>query len=309
MKNIICVPFAYKRNKLGGVNIKDKNNSLEIYQKNFATALISAKKNNRDDTVALVTNLKKEEINNEIKSLFEKNDVKIINVEYEDFLFPNNYMWSLAFYKLCVLKFLSNQEYDNICYLDTDVYIQGNFSSIWEETQNNILLYDINHGLNIKDYQTIVKEFDSFLSTKGNLITHYGGEFYASNKDNAKIFIKECEIIYNKMIKDKFKTTKGDEFIISLAASKMRNKVKNAGAYIYRYWTGTFRLISTNYQFNRVIILHLPSEKEHGMIKIYNKYIINNILPNDKILWKILHLTKIENKILIKKFLKKILNK
>lgn len=73
------------------------------------------------------------------------------------------------------------------------------------------------------------------------------------------MFMSECQQVYAQMTKADFKTTHGDEFIISLAAVKFN--VKNAGAYIYRFWTGSFRLISTCYKYNPVTILHVPAEK------------------------------------------------
>ena len=41
-------------------------------------------------------------------------------------------------------------KYESICYMDTDVYIQGSFDAIWTECRQNIMLYDINHGLNTR---------------------------------------------------------------------------------------------------------------------------------------------------------------
>lgn len=65
------------------------------------------------------------------------------------------------------------------------------------------------------------------------------------------------------MIQKKFQTSKGDEFIISLVAAEMPEYIKNAGAYIYIFWTeAAFRLISTCYEYNKILILHLPAEKE-----------------------------------------------
>lgn len=85
------------------------------------------------------------------------------------------------------------------------------------------------------------------------------------------------------MLQKNFITTKGDEFILSLAANEMRESIKNAGAYIYRFWTGAgFRLISTCYEYNRITILHLPAEKEQGMLKIYDKYIKIGKIPVDE---------------------------
>lgn len=101
------------------------------------------------------------------------------------------------------------------------------------ELKDNILLYDINHGLNVKDYEIIVEEFNRF--GIDSYITHYGGEFFGACRNNAILFIDECKLIFEDMQKKNFVTTKGDEFILSIAAYRKREIVKNAGAYIYRF--------------------------------------------------------------------------
>lgn len=79
-----------------------------------------------------------------------------------------------------------------------------------------------------------------------------------------------AERIYEEMVRKEFKTSKGDEFILSLAANEMKEIIKNAGAYICRCWTGLdFWLVSTCYEYNKVLILHLPAEKEKGLLKLY----------------------------------------
>lgn len=93
------------------------------------------------------------------------------------------------------------------------------------------------------------------------------------------------------MIRKKFQTSKGDEFIVSLAADEMSECIKNAGAYIYRFWTGaTFRLVSTCYEYNKVLILHLPAEKEKGMLRLYSNYIRKGRVPSEQKVWKICRL-------------------
>lgn len=67
-------------------------------------------------------------------------------------------------------------KYESICYMDTDVYIQGSFDAIWTECRQNIMLYDINHGLNTRDYVLLCDEIESYCGQR-KLITHYGGEF------------------------------------------------------------------------------------------------------------------------------------
>ena len=290
-KNLICIPFAYKDGMNSGVNISG-GKKLEIYLKNASVALVSAKQFNSDCDVAFATNLKEKELPNEFLKILREWDIQVLEIPYNEFEFPGDYTWSLAFYKLCVLKRISEMKYMSVCYLDTDVYIQGNFEAIWRECEQNVMLYDINHGLNTDDYISLCDEVEEFYGNR-KLITHYGGEFLAASSSNAKEFVNVCEQVYSKMLEKDFRTTKGDEFILSVAAENMKASIKNAGAYVYRFWTGaSFRLVSTCYEYNRIIVLHLPAEKEHGMLKMYDHYIRRGIVPSDKNAWRIFRLSK-----------------
>ena len=91
----------------------------------------------------------------------------------------------------------------------------------------------------------------------------------------------------------------GDEFIIRIAADRNRNIVRNAGGYIFRYWTQNFYLTSTNYKYNAVSILHCPAEKGRGALKLFNSIEKHNCVPNNRKVWKILHLKKPEIKVRI----------
>lgn len=186
-------------------------------------------------------------------------------------------------------------DYDNYCYLDSDTFIQDSFKYIWEEVRTAILLYDFSHGLQVNDYRKFCVEISKF-SENFKYITQYGGEFFAANKDNACRYIDALEKVYKTMREKNIKTTMGDEYLVSLAASipEIKAIVKNASPYINRYWSnGRFRLISTNYEYNKVLILHLPDEKERGMKKIYSRYISKQIFPNIKKVWRICRLSKI----------------
>ena len=300
---IIFIPYADKDGANTGVNIGNGDKRVDIYLKNCCVALISAKHYNSDCDVALVTNIDVPEKYNRLLSV---NNIKIIKAPFDEFTFGDKYLWNLAFYKLCAVDYIvKNYDYKYVSYMDSDVYIQSSFNDIWEECNYSVLLYDINHGLQVKDYRIIVDEFSAFLGEK-SLITHYGGEFFAANRDNAVVFIDKCKGIYRKMIEKNFTTTKGDEFILSLAASQMKERIKNGGAYVFRFWTSAFRLVSTCYAFNPVTILHLPSEKENGMLILYDKFIRKNKIPTKKTVWRICHLKNMQFKIKIKSVLKKI---
>lgn len=289
-KKIIMIPYAYLSGANTGVNLGDKTRQIDIYMKNCCVSCISARCHNDTDTdVALVTNI---DIPAKYKDLLIDRGVKIIRQDFDMFNFGGSYTWALAFYKLCALYHMAhNHEYRYIAYLDSDVYVQNSFKDIWKECDAHILLYDINHGLQVDNYQYILSEMHAFDSGGGDFPTHYGGEFFAANQDDAKIFANSCIDIFSQMRKCDFVTTYGDEFITSLAAKRMTDRIKNAGAYVYRFWTGRFRLISTCYEYNPVVVLHVPAEKERGMIKLFDKYIWKGKYPSRRKVYRLMHLS------------------
>ena len=303
MKNLFFVPFAFDKNKKTGVNVG--KNSLSIYLKNLCVSLISAKKTTPNIDVALVSNI---EIPTEYEKLLLENDILIFIEPFDSFVFPDDYLWSLAFYKLCALeKMVAKYDYDNYIYTDADVFVQKSLDKVFLELEDNILLYDINHGLFVKDYEIIIDEFKEF--GIDSYITHYGGEFFGASRTNAMMFIRQCKLVFDEMHQKNFSTTKGDEFITSIVAYKMKQHIKNAGAYIYRFWTGSFYLVSTCYKYNEITILHLPAEKQNGMLKLYDYFLKNQAFPSKEKIHKICHLKHKPIIIVIKLAIKNILRK
>ena len=229
------IPYAHKKAYKTGANLRSSNR-LEVYLKNCCVACMSAKQNAcQQADVVLVTNI---DVPNPYKAILEGNEIKIIKADFDDFNFGGNYMWALAFYKLCALKHvLIETNYGYYAYLDSDVYVQSDFENIWKECDSHIMMYDICHSLQVENYRHFLAEIKSFRGGEDCCITHCGGEFFAAKKEDAVMFMSECQQVYAQMTKADFKTTHGDEFIISLAAVKFN--VKNAGAYIYRFWTGS----------------------------------------------------------------------
>ena len=303
MKNLFFVPFAFAENKNTGVNIK--GDAKEVYLKNMCVSLISAKKANPDIDVALVTNIT---IPSRYEELLSENDVLIFVEPFDSFVFPDNYRWCLAFYKLCALeKMVANYDYDNYIYTDADVFVQKSLDKVFWELKDNILLYDINYGLHVKDYEIIVEEFNRF--GIDSYITQYGGEFFGASRSNAQLFVDACKQIFAEMQEKDFVTTKGDEFIISIVAYKMKNIIKNAGAYIYRFWTGTFYLISTCFKYNEVAILHFPAEKNDGMLTLFDIFLKKKSFPAKEEVHAICHLNQPSIKTKIKQIIKRLLKK
>lgn len=291
-KNLICIPYAYISDFVSGNATGNELEKIKVYLKNACVALVSAKHYNPNAIVVLATNLEEEKIDGEFTTLLRKNNIGIFYIPYDSFKFSKDYTWSLAFYKLCVLSHLCKMDFDNFCYMDADVYIQSNMDSIWEECKQHIMLYDTSHGLDIPSYVRFIDEIEKFTG-KRLYITHWGGEFVALSKENVNILCDECKKIYEEMLKTEFKSEVGDEFILSLAANNIKPIIKNAGAYIQRLSTyEQFYCISTRYKYDRLAILHLPAEKNTGMIQMYNRYIKNSIVPKDRIVWKIFGLSR-----------------
>lgn len=303
MKNLFFVPFAFDEKKMTGVNVT--SNALKVYLKNLCVSLISAKKTNPNIDVALVSNVS---IPAEYEKLLLENQVLIYTEPFDAFAFANDYPWCLAYYKLCALeKMVTKYDYDNYIYTDADVFVQKSLDKVFLELRDNILMYDINHGLYVRDYVQIMEEFNRF--GVDTYITHYGGEFFGASRENARLFAQQCKAIFDEMQSRNFVTAKGDEFISTIAAHRLRGMVKNAGAYIYRFWTGDFYLVSTCYKFNEIAILHLPAEKQDGMLKLYNYFVKHNAFPSKEKVHKICHLTHQPLKAKVRGFVKKLLGR
>ena len=286
-KKIIFCAYAYDANMSAGVNIASKEKAKSTYLENATVALVSAKKSNCNCDVAIVTNI---DIPNQYKEIYKYNDIIIYKQEFDSFSFGANYKWGLAFYKLCALKNMLNKEYDKFLLLDTDVYVQSSLDDLWEETIHNIMLYDVNHRLTNHDCNQFNLEVKSFLGEE-RALTNYGGEFIAGNLQQLAYFVDECEKIYERMMAQKFETNFGDEFIIRIVADYMRANVKNSAAYVYRFWTGSFYLVSTCYSANPVSVLHVPAEKERGMLKLFKYFYKHRIFPANRRIYRILGLS------------------
>lgn len=289
-KGLIIVPYAYGGNT--GVSIQNVDKQLEVYMKNVCVSAISAKKNAGEQAdVIVVSNITLPE---PYFSLLLSNNIAIERCPFDRFNFGEQtrtgkkVRWQLAYYKLCALAHcIDNFRYNYYCFLDTDVYIQRSFEWIWKDAQHNIMLYDVNEPSN----GYMVKEMQEFLGNPHPL-THYGGEFFAASTVHSKNFIYECEKVFEEMIKADFISENGDEFITSIAAARLKNNVKNAGAYIRRYWTGSYRLICDDYEKNNICILHMPAEKEQGMITLYNRFVAKGKFPRRETVWSLLHLMR-----------------
>jgi len=285
---VIMIPYAEIPSYSTGTNMAQSQNRVDVYMKNCSVACVFAKENAGEDTdVMLVTNI---EIHEPYNSLLKNKGVIIKHCPFDCFDFGSGYTWSLAFYKLCAMYHISREcDYEYLCYLDADVYVQDSFEYVWTEAKQHIMLFDLGHGLHIKQYSNVMAETHAFLGNDKN-ITQYGGEFVAAKREDAILLSETCLSVYEEMIRKKVTTKQGDEFILSIAASRLKERIKHAGAYTFRFHTGTFRITPARYKFNPVSVLHVPNEKEFGFLKIFKYYEKHHKCPPKEKVWRWLHL-------------------
>lgn len=286
-KNIIVCTYANLANYKSSENESTSEYKSQMYLQASMVMLISAKLNNPTDDVAFVTNIYN--LDSAIIDRLNNFDIKVLVKEFSEFTFAEKYSWSLAFYKLCALKHVTeNFDYCRIMLLDLDTYFISGVQDMWTEANYNILLLDLEHSISVPQACVMNEEYHKlYPSRKKNLLTNYGGELICGKRDLIKVFLQTCEKIYRDMIEQKFQTRHGDEFIVSIAAHESKYLIKNAAPYIARFWTRDFYLVSTKFKYNSVNILHLPDEKYGGFRIIYLYLIKFNKLPSNKLAYSI----------------------
>lgn len=270
MKNIIMCAFAFPKGHGQSMQLSQStdNEKINIYLENAYVALVSARERNPECRVCLVTD---EPLTGEWKERFSQQNIENPCVAFDDFLMPDDFVWSRAFYKLCALSGMCRKEdFSNIVLLDTDTISLSSYSDLWNECGQGVLLYEVGHVFSHPDREIIVKDFKRYYPDRTNSPVHYGGEFVAGNKQAVAEFLTACKDVYNKMKAAGFDGEKkaGDETILSIAACG-NTHVLPANPYLYRFWTGEFYLTATVYEANPVCIWHLPAEKELGMRYFY----------------------------------------
>lgn len=159
--NLIVLPFAFDSNMRSGANVK--TDILETYLKNAIIAAVSTKRSNPEDVVMFATNIHTSELPAWFVSIINDNDIAIEYIPFDKIRFEKNVKWGLAFYKLNVFAHIIEATLcERVCYMDIDVYIQGSFKNIWRECDENLLLYDIGHGLQVPNYNNFVSELAEF---------------------------------------------------------------------------------------------------------------------------------------------------
>lgn len=276
MKNLITCAFAFKEgfqtsrqiSKLAG------NETTEMYLKNLYVALSSAKEKNPGDDVVLSVNI---DLDCNWITRFEQAGVTVRKMDFNTFVVPKEFLWSLAFFKMCVLyTWVKEGNYDRYLILDADTYTTHSYDDMWMEADLGMLLYPLGHTFSHSDRAVIRRDFERICPEESSKlpITHYGGEYVCGNKEMLSQYMDCCLELFDKIAAQGFKVEDkiGDESLWSIAATLLYSKMPFIAStpYIFRFWTEEFYLVSTQTVSNPVSIWHLPQEKETGFIRLYN---------------------------------------
>ena len=308
-KRLVYIPVSHKDGFKMSANLTgDNKKGVEIYLKNAFVALKSVQKYNMEVDLALVVNFELSPYYNE---LFTHNNIKVYKIDFEDFKMPAGFTWSLAFFKITALKYITlNTSYEYTLQMESDEICISNFEDMWKELDSKILMifspFRLDHPNRIL-YSKIY--YDIYKLDKDLIINKTGAGFIAGRKDKLVDFVNLCDDVYNYMrVKDfEVDINIGDEVYPSVYCALHPDRVSDANAYATVYWTGKFYYVSTNYMNDPVSIIHLPAEKQNGLIKIFNYYVRNKKLPKNKKIYRIMHFPKMPIVLNIKmklKFLK-----
>lgn len=251
---------------------------LDIYMRNIFVSLKSAKLHNPDDDVMLAVNMPVPE---QYQRLYAEHGILVQVVAFDAFVMPKRFVWSLAFFKLCALDYMTKHtEYEHIVLLDADTVTMRSYADMWKEADDGILLFAVGHSYTHPDRWAITEAYRKLYRVQTGGVTHIGGEYICGTREALAEFMRLCARIYDDIRESSFAVFDhaGDEFILSAAAHRADNII-SAAPYIFRYWTEDFYLVSTNTVSNPVCIWHLPSEKDTGMLRLYRYYRRHGCFP------------------------------
>lgn len=295
-KKIVFIPVAHKKGYSMSANLScDNDKGYEIYLQNAIVALKSVKDYNTDVDVAIVTNIP---LTNYYQELTKKHGILHYECPFVDFVMPANFTWSLTFFKIATIKYVvEHLNYEYYLQLESDEICINSLSDMWEELDNKLLTVFSPFRYNHSNRECYSKLYNRYCNNSNKtIIEKTGAGFVAANRDNMLHFIQSCEEIYEYIQAhvDELDSSLGDELYTSLYCAIYPEKVARANPYVDIYWTEKFYFTSTNYFYDAVSVLHLPSEKGRGMLALYRYLIKYGKLPNVKKIYKIMSLPKLK---------------
>lgn len=288
--NLIFAAFASLDGYREGSNA---NLGRRVYDRCLVVALASARRCNPDCDVALVTNTAPPE---PFARQLAEAGVQVLLCPFSRYRFEADLAWSLAYYKLCALRYLlDTADYDHLAMLDADTYTQRPFGDIWREADEAVLLYQVPHPASQEMAARISETYNALYPPRDGrprMLTHFGGEFVAGSAARLRVFLEVCDEVFDRMQATGVRSPDGDEAILAAAAYRCQQQgrpVRAANCYVFRFWLGArFYYVSTNYRLDPLCVLHLPgSAKTRQLAVLYTYYTRHGCFPPDRRVWRL----------------------
>lgn len=282
--------------QMQGNGVDTVERAMDTYLKNAVVALTSAKQQNPDAVCILNCNF---EVPKYLLQMMEKAEIKVHKVPFGRFESKEDYQWSITQYKFDSMAYVLELMEDNDCMLllDTDTICMKKLDELFEEASQSLILYPVAHSFSQIKRAEIRENYRTMYPVKCDNLVHYGGEFFAGNKKQIQRLVDACETVTQKARETDGLKPWDDEHILSIAAEHyLRDCIFPANAYICRYWTNRFYLVSTNYYYDPICIWHLPAEKKFGMLVLFDYIERHGELPEVKKTAKMVGLPSIQYK-------------
>lgn len=261
-KTLIVEALALGKAKKGGVNVDSAKAAKRVYLSSAVVSLASMKRVNPDCDVVLATSFDvSEEHAAHLRALGVGSEV----VPFDDFVYPDEVEWGLAYYKLRVLDWASQLGYETVVLCDTDVWCQRPLSPLVEESRGGVMLLDLDSSVESSDRQAMVCDARR-LGLDARLARCWGGELIAGSADALRSLVDRLHAVYEQTLSEGVFSRRGDEFLLFCALADPSVRMLPANAYVQRVWTGRH---FTPIRHEDYCALHLPAEKNHAFAKAY----------------------------------------
>lgn len=263
-------------------SVQNVDSAMNVYLENALVSLASAKQTTPDAVCILNCNF---EIPERYQKAAEAAGVEIHQVPYGKYKSNEDFPWAITQYKFDSMEHAIDlmQEEDCLLMLDTDTVCVQNLDEIFEEAKTGLILYATHHGYEQKIRQQMLQNYQKMYGTERTNLVHYGGEFLAGSKAVLSELLDDCSKVITKARETQGLHPWADEEAFSIAVAEFWNKkIYPANAYIYRFWTNEFYLVTTNYYYDPLRIWHLPAEKNYGMMLLYEYFEKNHRFPSMK---------------------------
>ena len=289
--NMLAKPETVTTTQTG---VSSPDAAVELYIKNSLVCFSSLRINGglKEMKLLLFINW---DMSAEWRAAFEKEGVELIYLPFGKYAIGSSFAWGIVQYRYDVMEYLSEHldDMDRILMLDTDIYCAGSLRPLFEEMDDRLLLYDVQHSCDNPERKVILDNLEKIYGER-RYFTHWGGEFTGCRVKTLRRLFEGCRKVMVDSAKVSDLVNFNDEHITSAAADRDEElKAAPANAYVCRFWTiRNFYLSGTNYRFNRVVLWHMPAEKKRTMLWLYDHYIKNGSYPSDEKIARIMGLPK-----------------